>query len=978
MNTDFIWWTGVVEDRDDPKQLGRCRIRILGYHSESKTDIPTKDLPWAYPAMPIDTRPRATPVGPVEGTWVMGFFKDGKSAQQPVMTHVLDSGFKTANEPDKGFNDPEENETGPKRTKWTPPRNLAGRVWNYFTSGISSVIDEDWPKPNENTINRLARGITKGTWHEWARQRRNTGIETAAPAGPFNYTWDEPIPEYNAQYPYNKVEESESGHVFEVDDTPNHERITRRHKKGSYETIENDGRAVKIVGSDYEIVIKDPESKDKLSGSKNVYVDGNVNITAGGDVNLMSTSGNVRIQSDKSIRLDADEYIVMKAGMGILSSSHYFSTTGPILHGGGSPMVVPFGFPTSFAFDFGQKYLKEEFSELLSKFPADSNVVKTITKYKTDLETARSGFENVQKKIQELKNSDNIESVQEQALDLKKEQDRITAELSKSYQVVSGVLDGSMDSDDSLALMHDKASSTSFIKEAKEVADGVSREISNTISEATGYIEEQVSEATGKVTSSVNTAIGEVSSIVTDTAAYGMIADSLETTKLVRDAMKKKMKELSKKLMSDVGTKLLTGTTIAFSMIPLIRMVQFGHAEEDLEDGEFRPPVDLDYTIVHAGSFVTGRDYFVNHLGNRDELDLWEKHHGLGKRPKVGQKFIANGPGRGVGSAALFYLKTDTSRRPSKGSIIEIAKGSIVDGAPLLNFEEMRMIDNKETLISIIELHVKPNGINESKYFQTWIHKENWDIIIGMIKKGDPQAQAVNMVMNWLRERAEIEQRRISYNMLENYVDFSNAGYNPEVISVLDKTDLINFSNRQRADSLENDILTREGLDRLEILEQRFALTDEDKERLIQVREGLVEDRHGRIRGTGKFTVVSSDVGAAQNHLSVSLGVLGTEPKEQRLSDLDYELSHTSWTPEMQDRKQKVMIEIDGLRAAIKREYEEKGKVYNENNTAGVSNVQSHESNTPIATGARKSTGGPGNLDSSNKAEEKKKPWEEV
>ena len=106
MNTDFIWWTGVVEDRDDPKQLGRCRIRILGYHSESKTDIPTKDLPWAYPAMPIDTRPRATPVGPVEGTWVMGFFKDGKSAQQPVMTHVLDSGFKTANEPDKGFNAP--------------------------------------------------------------------------------------------------------------------------------------------------------------------------------------------------------------------------------------------------------------------------------------------------------------------------------------------------------------------------------------------------------------------------------------------------------------------------------------------------------------------------------------------------------------------------------------------------------------------------------------------------------------------------------------------------------------------------------------------------------------------------------------------------------------------------------------------------------------------------------------------------------
>ena len=30
----FIWFTGVVEDRDDPEALGRVRVRCLGYHSE--------------------------------------------------------------------------------------------------------------------------------------------------------------------------------------------------------------------------------------------------------------------------------------------------------------------------------------------------------------------------------------------------------------------------------------------------------------------------------------------------------------------------------------------------------------------------------------------------------------------------------------------------------------------------------------------------------------------------------------------------------------------------------------------------------------------------------------------------------------------------------------------------------------------------------------------------------------------------------
>ena len=43
----FVWGIGVVEDRFDPQKLGRVRVRWLGYHTEDKAKILTKDLPWA-------------------------------------------------------------------------------------------------------------------------------------------------------------------------------------------------------------------------------------------------------------------------------------------------------------------------------------------------------------------------------------------------------------------------------------------------------------------------------------------------------------------------------------------------------------------------------------------------------------------------------------------------------------------------------------------------------------------------------------------------------------------------------------------------------------------------------------------------------------------------------------------------------------------------------------------------------------------
>ena len=89
----FNWFVGVVEDRQDPQTLGRLRVRCLGYHTEKIDDLKTEDLPWAHVMNPITSATVSglgqSPLGAVEGTWVVGFFQDGADAQQPIIIGTL-------------------------------------------------------------------------------------------------------------------------------------------------------------------------------------------------------------------------------------------------------------------------------------------------------------------------------------------------------------------------------------------------------------------------------------------------------------------------------------------------------------------------------------------------------------------------------------------------------------------------------------------------------------------------------------------------------------------------------------------------------------------------------------------------------------------------------------------------------------------------------------------------------------------------
>lgn len=85
--SNFVWWMGIVEDRVDPLTMGRCRVRIIGFHSDNKSVLPTNELPWATPIYPINNSKSFS--SPMVNDWVMGFFMDGENAQFPYMLGVI-------------------------------------------------------------------------------------------------------------------------------------------------------------------------------------------------------------------------------------------------------------------------------------------------------------------------------------------------------------------------------------------------------------------------------------------------------------------------------------------------------------------------------------------------------------------------------------------------------------------------------------------------------------------------------------------------------------------------------------------------------------------------------------------------------------------------------------------------------------------------------------------------------------------------
>ena len=292
----FQWFVGVVEDRQDPKKLGRVRVRCLGYHTENHGDLPTSDLPWAHPLNPITSATVSgvgqTPLGVVEGTWVVGFFQDGAEAQQPIIFGTLPGVPKNLPVKDagKGFQD-----------------RLNGNYPKYTETDVNrlAVNDADNPHPSL-TIRQADRttSIGRADFNPIDVGRANAPAARSLP-GDDGTNFNEPATTYKSQYPYNHVYESEAGHIVEIDDTPNSERIHERHSTGTgYEINEFGDKVQRVKRDNYEIISNDHFAH--IKGTHNTTVDGgvrvfvNANATADSNYTIqVGSNANVNIQVDK-------------------------------------------------------------------------------------------------------------------------------------------------------------------------------------------------------------------------------------------------------------------------------------------------------------------------------------------------------------------------------------------------------------------------------------------------------------------------------------------------------------------------------------------------------------------------------------------------------------------------------------------------------------------------------------------------------
>lgn len=134
---------------------------------------------------------------------------------------------------------------------------------------------------DEPDTNRLGRGVIKETAIEFKDQIRTKGIEAANG----ETSWEQPLAPFGGKYPYNKVYETESGHLSIFDDTPGHENISFYHRKGSFIDVDANGTQVnKIVGDGYTII--DRNGFIAIEGRCNIMVGNSANILVKGSADI--------------------------------------------------------------------------------------------------------------------------------------------------------------------------------------------------------------------------------------------------------------------------------------------------------------------------------------------------------------------------------------------------------------------------------------------------------------------------------------------------------------------------------------------------------------------------------------------------------------------------------------------------------------------------------------------------------------------
>jgi len=347
----FLWFSGVVEDRNDPNKVGRVRVRALGHHTSNKTILPTADLPWAHTMLPSTSAGISglgqSATGLVEGSWVLGYFRDGNERQEMIIMGTL-PGVPAELSQSSGFYDP--NGIYPKYKDEPDTNRLA----------VNNI-----DKPHLALTLRTATRITGVATADFNAFPNADGSSVIASDGD---TFDQPAIPYNASYPYNNVFESESGHLMEYDDTLSNERIHQRHRTGTSYEIDSQGNKVEIIkGESYRLLSN--KEQVQITGNSDITIDGrhklyinksntannhyDIQIGAGASINIQVDSGDVNIHTiqgrinmnaggDYNLKVGGN-YTVEVAGntLETIEGTKTSNTTGAVTHRGSTIDLNP-------------------------------------------------------------------------------------------------------------------------------------------------------------------------------------------------------------------------------------------------------------------------------------------------------------------------------------------------------------------------------------------------------------------------------------------------------------------------------------------------------------------------------------------------------------------------------------------------------------------------------------------------------------
>ena len=126
------------------------------------------------------------------------------------------------------------------------------------------------------------------------------------------------VPQRASEYPFNQVNETESGHIVEYDDTPGAERILIKHRKGAGIEVRADGSVI-ISATNNKVEVTGGNQKVIVEGHGDLIYNGNLNLKVSGDFNV-DVGGNYNVnvggnkveeiqQNHKTVVTENSQYI---------------------------------------------------------------------------------------------------------------------------------------------------------------------------------------------------------------------------------------------------------------------------------------------------------------------------------------------------------------------------------------------------------------------------------------------------------------------------------------------------------------------------------------------------------------------------------------------------------------------------------------------------------------------------------------------